>query len=561
MDNDDHPRKITTMLPILSRKSPFSILSWYPLGFLLVLGLGLALRLTGLEKSIWLDEYITIKIISSQNLVAQLKYLDLEPPLYFMLLKAWSSLGMESDKLRLLSVLLSLGTLVVVMEWLKMYSRLASLLGGLLFATLPVILRFSQELRSYPLLLLGTAISFYFASRVRPLSEKEGSSEHINSDKKSKGIGIPSKYYWGLVIGLVITVLSHTTGVMVVVSVAFFICAQARFNIKKMDITRLLIVFACPVLVFGIIYFTFLSSNPTAAIGSWPYPPVSSELLISAAQTLMGRTGMSYGYSCLEAWIGTLSGLLPWIIKLIVIVMVVLFLMAGKWRQTGSFLAAALFYELTILVYSLVFLPILFSQTLLPMLIPALGFVALQISSMQVKAFRRITATGIFILCLIFALFWFNLQAYIPAEPWQAVATFIKSHADPDDMVIYFPPYNAGPAGYYLDGSAPAGRLLVNFVAMGAPGPHMRFGDDSPQISLSDKATLFQEIDAFAAQRLDPNSPYQIFLVGREEDPFVLEYAVPYENMVSELQEKTGSVPLYTNFNGLSVRIFKVKSQ
>jgi len=30
------------------------------------MGLGLALRLTGLGKSIWLDEYITIKIISAR---------------------------------------------------------------------------------------------------------------------------------------------------------------------------------------------------------------------------------------------------------------------------------------------------------------------------------------------------------------------------------------------------------------------------------------------------------------------------------------------------------------
>ena len=93
------------------------------------MGLGLALRLTGLGKSIWLDEYITIKIISGQNLITQLKALDIEPPLYFALLKGWSSLGMQSDYLRLLSVVFSVATLAIFMLWLKLYSRLASLLG------------------------------------------------------------------------------------------------------------------------------------------------------------------------------------------------------------------------------------------------------------------------------------------------------------------------------------------------------------------------------------------------------------------------------------------------
>jgi hypothetical protein len=351
------------------------------------------------------------------------------------------------------------------------------------------------------------------------------------------------------------------TGVMVVVSVGFFICAQAGFNCRKLDIKKLLIVFSAPTLVFCYIFFFFLHVDPSAAKGVWAYPPVSIPLLISSLQTLMGRTGMSYGYSLLAAKTGPLFGLLPWIIKGIVIILVVIFLMAGKWRQTWSFLAAALFYELAIIIYSMLFLPILFSQTLLPMLIPAIGFMALQISSMPVKLFQRIAASGITILCLIFAVFWFNVQAYIPAEPWQALASFIKNNASHADMVIYFPPYGSGPTGYYLDGSAPAGRLLINFVAPGEPGPHMPFGDDSQQISIADKASLVQNMELFASQRKNPKSAYQIFLVVREEDPYVLGVETPYKNLVSELETETSSLPLYTSFDGLSVRIFKVANK
>ena len=155
-----------TMASVPTIKSFFRIDKIYFWCFIVIMGLALALRLTGLGKSIWLDEYITLKIISGRDLITQMKVLDIEPPLYFFLLKLWSSMGMKSDYLRLFSVVISLGTLTMLMLWLKLYSRLASLLTGLLFATLPISLRFSQELRSYPLLLLGTAVSFFFASQI-----------------------------------------------------------------------------------------------------------------------------------------------------------------------------------------------------------------------------------------------------------------------------------------------------------------------------------------------------------------------------------------------------------
>lgn len=544
-----------------SSKPSFRYEALYPWGFLLIMGLGLGLRLAGLGRSIWMDEYFTIRIISSRDMIAQLIIINFEPPLYFVLLKLWSNIGTQVAFLRVFSVILSLGTLTMLMLWMKYYSRLASLLAGFLFASLPFVVRYSQELRPYQLLLLGTAASFYFASHVVNSPSKNPSGINIPKDKKDPRAVIHFGYYLGLAIGLVVTVFAHMIGVMVVASVGFFICTQARFNIKKLDIKKLLIVFSFPVLAFGYIYFIFLPPHMPDTIGSWPYPNISSQLLISCAQTLMGRTALSYGYSQLQTITGNLLGLLPWLLILILIFLVVITLMLGKWKQTWGFLATALFFELIMIVYSLFFLPVLFSNTLLPMLIPAIGFIALQVSSIPIKTLRRIAAAGIITLCVIFSAFWFNVQANIPAEPWRAVASYIKSNANPDDLVIYFPPYNSGPVGYYLENSAPAGKLLVNFVAKGAPGPHVPYGDNSYQINLADTAAIFNNIDSFASHRKDPQSSYQIFLVVREEDPFVLEYEIPYKNLVSKLQEKTASAPLFTNFDGLTVRIFTVKNK
>ena len=542
-----------------SSKPSFRYEALYPWGFFLIMGLGLGLRLAGLGRSIWMDEYFTIRIISSRDMIAQLIIINFEPPLYFMLLKLWSSIGTQVAFLRFFSVILSLGTLTMLMLWMKYYSRLASLLAGFLFASLPFVVRYSQELRPYQLLLLGTAASFYFASHIVNSPPKNPSGINIPKDKKDPRAVIHFGYYLGLAIGLVVTVFAHMIGVMVAASVGFFICTQARFNIKKLDIKKLLIVFSFPALVFSYIYFFFLPAKPVA--GSWSYPSISIPLLVSSAQTLMGRTGMSYGYTLLESGMGNLSGLMPLIMKLIVVVLVVITLVVGKWRQTWSFLASALFYELAIILYSIFFVPILLSQTLLPMLIPAIGFVALEISSIDQKIFRRIAVIGIIILCVIYAAFWSNKQAYIPAEPWQTVAAFIRDNSKPDDMVIYFPPYGAGPTGYYLDRSAPAGKLLINFVAEGEPGPHMPFGDNSLQISISDKNLLYKKIDEFAGQRTEPESAYRIFLVVREEDPYVLQYGISYKGLVSDLEEKSASIPTYSEFDGLSVRIFQVQGR
>ncbi len=136
----------------------------YPYALVGICCLALGLRLLGLNKGIWLDEFITLDWVLSPDLTSMFQKIrtDTWPPLYFVLLRAWSYFGRGEATLRMFSVVFGVGLVVIAMVWMKRYSYLSSILTGIILATLPVVLRFSQEIRGYALLLSAAALAFYF---------------------------------------------------------------------------------------------------------------------------------------------------------------------------------------------------------------------------------------------------------------------------------------------------------------------------------------------------------------------------------------------------------------
>ena len=104
-------------------------LSKQQLHTIIVLGillLAICLRFIGLNKGLWLDEYYSIRWLSKgdfwQTTEALRNYN--KPPLYFLLLYLWSQINHSEPFLRSLSILFDLGTVIVVIKWLKPYSFL-----------------------------------------------------------------------------------------------------------------------------------------------------------------------------------------------------------------------------------------------------------------------------------------------------------------------------------------------------------------------------------------------------------------------------------------------------
>ncbi|MDJ0747756.1 MAG: hypothetical protein QNJ32_31095 [Xenococcaceae cyanobacterium MO_167.B27] len=215
----------------------------YPYFLVGILVVAFSIRLIGLDKGIWLDEAFTIQMISKANLLKMLQDLrgDVHPPLYYVLLYFWSKITSSEESLRLFSVFFGLGTVAVVMSWLKQYSCLASILAGIYFSTAPVMLRFSQEIRGYSLLLFATALAFFFASRV------------IAKPEKLSG-------YIGLILSLTVAIFTKLIGVMLLAPIFLFLVIMTAIEEKKIHWNKVILTFSIPVLVFIFFYFFYLSN-------------------------------------------------------------------------------------------------------------------------------------------------------------------------------------------------------------------------------------------------------------------------------------------------------------
>lgn len=88
---------------------------------------------------------------------------------YYLLLRVWVGFGRGEVAIRSLSVLCSLGVLLLVMAvGRRLFSRRAALVAGVLLAVDPVAVQFAQFARGYELsLLLATASSLLFVVAIR----------------------------------------------------------------------------------------------------------------------------------------------------------------------------------------------------------------------------------------------------------------------------------------------------------------------------------------------------------------------------------------------------------
>lgn len=136
--------------------------------------MALALRLYGLEtRDLWYDEAFSF-FLSEQSLVDIVSgtAADTEPPFYYFLLHFWLNLGQTPLLLRLLSVLLSMGTVLVVFDLTRRLAGVnAALWAALLTAISPFQIYHAQEMRMYGLLALTQISYFWFFVRLQMLEK------------------------------------------------------------------------------------------------------------------------------------------------------------------------------------------------------------------------------------------------------------------------------------------------------------------------------------------------------------------------------------------------------
>ncbi|ELR99438.1 glycosyltransferase family 39 protein [Gloeocapsa sp. PCC 73106] len=395
----------------------------YPYLMITILLCAIIIRLIGLNKGLWIDEFFSLSwLVKTDNffdLIIDLRNYN-KPPFYFLLLYLWAKIDNSQEFLRLFSVIFDLGLIVVVMIWLKRYSPLASILAGLYFMSNPVLLRFSQEIRPYSLLFFATALTFYFTSQVT-----------ANPTRKSG--------YIGLTLSLTLAVSVHLVAIMLVASVAIFIFFMTMREKQRIALFKTSLALIIPCIIFLLFKYFYLTGLPEQKTNDWWMPSPSWSLISATWQYLFGFSSLYF------------SSYLDHVIAFIFSSILIISLIFGKWKQNISFLVAAVLFWLQIIIYSLVETPIFFYRIILPGLVPFIAFIVLQLDTIDRKTIKNISITLSMILFIIFTSKWIFFQAYRPVEYYKEVAQLIESQWKQDDLVLVYPGYISGTVKYHFE--------------------------------------------------------------------------------------------------------------
>ena len=131
----------------------------------LILGLALILRLVLFNQSLWLDEAIeALALMGRQGPLLKYALADFQPPLYHFIGYFNTHLfGYSEIALRLPSLLCGLATVYFMIKIAdSIASRHVGLIAGLLVATNPLLIYYSQEGRTYAMTCLFVTASFYY---------------------------------------------------------------------------------------------------------------------------------------------------------------------------------------------------------------------------------------------------------------------------------------------------------------------------------------------------------------------------------------------------------------
>lgn len=162
-----------------------------------ILGLGFVLRVYQLDvQSLWYDEAVTAQVVQ-QGLgeLARWTADDIQPPLYYALVAAWTHLAGTSEfALRFPSA--CFGLLMVALAYVlgqRLFSGPAGLVAALLAAVHPLWVYYSQEARMYTLLTMLGMLAGYAILRVvassgsgRPVSLKRSLIDYANHNQAGR---------------------------------------------------------------------------------------------------------------------------------------------------------------------------------------------------------------------------------------------------------------------------------------------------------------------------------------------------------------------------------------
>lgn len=370
-----------------------------------------------------MDEALTIDVVRASSFLEALRAAD-HPPLYFLCLKLWTSIADDFPFLRFLSVLFFSGAAAGFAVMLSDRGPFAMAVAVGLFGTLPMVLRYSVELRGYGLLLFATICAFAAGRLI---------------------VSRPDNLlaWWILTLALICAVLTHLVGVLLVLPVLAFIAFHGDVS-SEVRYLRLIGVGLGVVAFDLVIRLVFLHSVPMT---DWWMPRPSLDLLFSTGQYVFGFTGSIWETS-------SVSGSLPFpvldlalrrVSELMWVAVLLPVMVMGRWREGRGYLFAALIYLGELLIISLCVVPVFWYRTVLPAMIPFMGFAAVMITSARTKTARAIGGTTVAVLIIIQSTGWVANRAAANYEEWSDIDTAIEKLWRPGVAIGVYPEYALSP--------------------------------------------------------------------------------------------------------------------
>jgi len=121
--------------------------------YTVVLLAALVWRLPSMGEGFWIDEVMSAETIRDPfaMMLTRIGFTDVHPPGYYALLELWAGVLGDGDlRLRALSLVAGLGTVALLVRWIRHRAgRLAALFGGCTLALSPFHAHYSVEVRAY----------------------------------------------------------------------------------------------------------------------------------------------------------------------------------------------------------------------------------------------------------------------------------------------------------------------------------------------------------------------------------------------------------------------------
>ncbi len=376
-----------------------------------IIGLGVRLLFLG-NKSLWLDEALSLTFAAAPEKLMGSGFDHAHPPLYYVLLHYWLPLGESIFVLRLSSALL--GSFAIPLSYLlalNLGGRKVAVTTAWLVALSPLLIWYSQELRSYSLLLalglLATLALLHLVAR-------------------------PEIGWWLLfVISMDAALYTHYASALLIAAQLGII---AVLYLQKRA-TR-----------SGVLFW--LLSWPVVALLYWPWltsPGMRAFTEKLLASNLYPFELLSSRLSLSPTWVG--GGLLL-IVPTVVLAVYLLLrhrpVRWNEWAATPLVRGGVLLLFLAITVVSVV--PRLYTAKKLVVALWPYGLLAVAWIFPWSVANRR----PLFLLLTTSLVASLVTVTVIPKDQWREIAGHLATHGESTDSIWIVPGYHRVPLNYYF---------------------------------------------------------------------------------------------------------------